>query len=223
MPDNNAKSVIFYMPRNINLPKARVFIRKDMWGESKEEFEPAWLVSVRALRGRPLCFQVWVDDYCACYDKVRLDCLYWKLPSEKHQPLELADLQMWECLSNDIELFHKAQLADVPMLVNMGDGDIAEGNYWFTVDCVPEKQSLGYVDVGDSDLLEEHKEMNVVRLKNGQVAVYPNNRLKWIPESLASKDSVKKVPKWSVAENATWDEKWLEQPYELLGDSDWSY
>jgi len=129
---------------------------------------------------------------------------------------------MWECLSSDIELFHKAQLADVPMLVNMSD-EFAEGNYWFTIDCLPEKQSLGYIDVGDSDLLDEHKEMNVVRLKNGQIAIYPNNRLKWIPESLTTKEAIQKVPEWKVAENAQWDSEWLEQPYELYGDSEWSY
>ena len=211
------------MPRNINLPKARVFIRKDMWGGSEEEFEPAWLVSVRALRGRPFCFQVWVDSHCACYDKVRPDCLYWKRPEKDHEKLDLVDVQMWECLSNDIELFQKAQLADVPMLVNMGDGDFEEGNYWFTIDCVPEKQSLGYMDVGDSDLLDEHKEMNVIRLKSGQIAIYPNNRLKWIPESLSSTEAIKRIPKWKVAENAVWDKEWLEQPFELFGDSDWSY
>lgn len=211
------------MPRNINLPKTRVHIRKDMWGGSKDEFEPAWLVSVRALRGRPFCFQVWIDNYCACYDKVRPDCLYWKIPEQKDEQLPLTEIQMWECLSNDIELFQKAQLADVPMLVNLGEGDCVEGNYWFTIDCIPEKQSLGYLDVGDSDLLDEHKEMNFVKLKNGQIAIYPNNRLKWIPESLSSEESIKRIPKWDVAQNTTWDKLWIEQPYELFGSSDWSY
>lgn len=207
--------------RNINLPKARIFIRKDAWGGSDKEFEQAWLVSVRALRGRPFCFQAWIDGYAACYDKIRPDCIYWKLPTDD-EAYHLTDIQMWECLSSDIELFHKAQLADVPMLVNMSD-EFAEGNYWFTIDCLPEKQSLGYMDVGDSDLLDEHKEMNVVRLKNGQIAIYPNNRLKWIPESLTTKEAIQKVPEWKVAENAKWDSEWLEQPYELYGDSEWSY
>ena len=207
--------------RNINLPKARIFIRKDAWGGSDKEFEPAWLVSVRALRGRPFCFQAWIDGYAACYDKIRPDCIYWKLPTDD-EAYHLTDIQMWECLSSDIELFHKAQLADVPMLVNMSD-EFAEGNYWFTIDCLPEKQSLGYIDVGDADLLDEHKEMNVVRLKNGQIAIYPNNRLKWIPESLTTKEAIQKVPEWKVAENAKWDSEWLEQPYELYGDSEWSY
>ena len=207
--------------RNINLPKARVYVRKDAWGGSKEEFEPAWLVSVRALKGRPYCFQVWVDAYAACYDKVRPDCLYWKLTEE--EPLDLVDIQMWECLSNDIELFRKDQLQNVPMLVNLGDGEFIQGNYWFTIDCLPERQSLGYMDVGDSDLLEEHKESNVVKLVNGQIAIYPNNRLKWIPESLTTKQSIKQIPDWDVAENAKWDVDWLEQPYELYGDSKWIY
>jgi len=207
--------------RNINLPKARIYIRKDAWGGSDKEFEPAWLVSVRALRGRPFCFQAWIDGYAACYDKIRPDCIYWKLPTD-YEAYHITDIQMWECLSNDIELFHKAQLADVPMLVNMSD-EFAEGNYWFTIDCLPEKQGLGYLDVGDADLLDEHKEMNVIRLKNGQIAIYPNNRLKWIPESLTTKEAIQKVPEWKVAENAQWDSEWLEQPYELYGDSEWSY
>ena len=211
------------MPRNINVPKTRVYVRKDAWGENPNEFQEAWLVSVRALRGRPFCFQVWVDEFAACYDKVKPDCIYWKLPPEDEDPLLLTEVQMWECLSSDIELFHKAQLADVPTLVYLGEGEFEEGNYWFTIDCLPEKQSLGYIDVGDSDLLDEHKEMNVIRLKNGQIAIYPNNRIKWIPESLTTPEAIKKPPSWCVASNTVWDKEWLEQPYELFGDSDFSY
>ena len=210
------------MPKNINLPKARVFIREDAWGGNPNSFEEAWLVSVRSLRGRPFCFQVWVDKYCACYDKIKPDCLYWKLPKDDHERYHLTDVQMWECFGSDIELFHKSQLADVPIMVNM-DGELEEGNYWFTIDSIPEKQSLGYIDVGDTELLDEHKEMNVIRMKNGQICIYPNNRLKWIPESLSTKEAITKIPPWKVASNSQWDEEWLEQPYDLYGDSNWSY
>ena len=213
----------FLFMRNINLPKSRVYVRKDAWGGSDKEYQEAWLVSVRALRGRPYCFQVWVDEFCACYDKVKPDCLYWKLPHLDHEKLDLTEVQMWECLSGSIELFHKAQLADVPMLVYLGEGEFAEGNYWFSIDCLPERQSMGYIDVGDTELLDEHKESNVVRLKSGQIAIYPNNRLKWIPESLATPEAIKTPPPWKVASNSVWDQEWLEQPYELFGDSDWSY
>ena len=208
--------------RNVNLPKARVYVRKDAWGGPSNEWEKAWLVSVRALRNRPLCFQVWVDDYAACYDKVPPHCIYWFEPESEHKPLPLHKIQMWECLSGDIELFVKAQLQDVPMGVNMGSGKIAQGHYWFTLDCMPEKQGLGYMDVGDSELLEEHKEMNVVKLTNGQLAIYPNNRLKWCPMSLVTEEAIKKIPDWKVAENAHWDDWWLDSE-ELLGDADWAY
>ena len=55
------------------------------------------------------------------------------------------------------------------------------------------------------------------------VAIYPNNRLKWIPESLTTKEAIQKKPEWKVAQNSEWDIEWLEQPYELYGDSEWSY
>ena len=199
------------MPKNINLPKTRVYIREDMWGGDKESFQEAWLISARSLRGRPFAFQVWIDEYCACYDKVRPDCMYWKLPKSNHEAYQLTDIQMWECFGSDIELFLKAQLADVPMLVNMGDGELVQGNYWFTIDSIPEKQSLGYIDVGDTELLDEHKE------------IYPNNRLKWIPESLSTEEAIKKIPNWEVAKNIIWDKEWLEQPYELFGDKEFIY
>ena len=208
--------------RNINLPKARVYVRKDAWGGPDDQWEAAWLVSVRALRNRPLCFQVWVDRYAACYDKVPPHCLYWFEPESDHKPLPLHKIQMWECLSGDIELFVKSQLQDVPMVVNMGGGKVAQGHYWFTLDCMPEKQGLGYMDIGDSELLEEHKEMNVVKLTNGQIAIYPNNRLKWCPMSLTTKAAIVAIPDWKVAENAQWDDWWLDSE-ELLGDADWAY
>lgn len=211
------------MSRNINLPKRRIYIRKDAWGGPENEWEPAWLISVRALRNRPLCFQVWVDSCAACYDKIPPHCLYWKEPQKDHKPFPLHKIQMWECLSGDIELFIKEQLLDVPVIVNMGNGNNpAKGRYWFSIDSIPERQGLGYPDVGNADLLEEHKEMNVVKLSNGQIAVYPNNRLKWCPESLTTEEAIKKIPDWKVAENTKWDEWWLNSD-ELFGESDWAY
>lgn len=212
------------MPRNINLPKTRVYVNKEAWGETDKELQEAWLVSVRALRGNPLCFQVWVDEYSACFDKIRPDHLFWKrVPDiQKIDKFSLSDVQMWECLSNDIELFHKSQLSDVPVAIRMGT-KLVKGNYWFTVDCVPEKQSLGYLDIGDTDVLEEHKEMNVVKFENGQIGIYPNNCIKWIVPSLSTEDSVKKIPKWHVAESEKWNKDWVQPIESLFGNSDWSY
>jgi hypothetical protein len=210
--------------RNINLPKSRVFIRCDAFGGSPDEFEPAWLVSARALRNRPLCFQAWVDRFAACYDKIPPHCLYWYRPErDDHNPLPLHLIQVWECLSGSIECWHKAQLADVPVLVNLGKSNgTASGHYWFTIDYLPEGQGGGYLDVGDADLLEEHKEANVIKLTNGQIAVYPNNRLKWLPLSLTPEGAAAHIPPWEAASNAQWDEWWGDSD-EVLGDSKWAY
>lgn len=209
--------------RNVNCPKSRVYVRCDAFGGSEHEFEPAWLVSARALRNRVLCFQVWVDKYAACYDKVPPHCLYWRLPEEKDVALPLHKVQMWECLSGSVELWRKEQLTDVPMLVNMGtDHPPMKGFYWFTLDYLPESQGYGNVDVGDVELLEEHKEANVIKLDNGQLAIYPNNRLKWLPISLTKTDAPGAIPDWEVATNQQWDEWWDDQE-ELFGDSQWAY
>jgi len=199
--------------RNVNLPKSRVWVRCDAFGRDASKFEPAWLVSARALRNRPFAFQVWVDAYAACYDKIPPHCLYWREPEESDaEALPLHKVQMWECLSGSIECWQKAQLADVPVIVNLGGGKMTAGHYWFTLDFLPEGQGLGYLDVGEADLLEEHKEANVIKLENGQIAIYPNNRLKWLPLSLTPPGAAKAIPDWDAASNGQWDEWW--------GDSD---
>jgi hypothetical protein len=209
--------------RNVNLPKARVYVRKDAFGGSSQEWEPAWLVSVRAIRNRPLCFQVWVDAYAACYDKIPPHCLYWYEPEPYNDSLPLHKVQIWECLSGSMELWHKSQLADVPVLVNLGKGSPPmPGHYWFTLDFLPEGQNVGLLDVGDVELLEEHKEGNVIKLSNGQVAIYPNNRLKWLPVSLTKNGAAAAIPNWDVATNERWDD-WWQDSTEILGDAKWAY
>jgi len=209
--------------RNVNCPKAKVFVRCDAFGGPADRFETAWLVSVRTMRNRPLCFQVWVEKYAACFDKVPPHCLYRYEPEDGAAPLPLHKVQMWECLSGSIEVWRKDQLNDVPVLVNLGKGmKPIGGHYWFTIDFIPEGQAQGIMDVGDSELLEEHKEGNVIRLENGQIAIYPNNRIKWLPVSLTKKDAAVTIPNWDAATNAQWDEWWSDSD-ELLGDAKWSY
>lgn len=208
--------------RNINLPKSRVYVRCDAFGGCPNTFEPAWLLSVRAMRNRPFCFQVWVDKYAACFDKIPPQCIYHYEPDGDQIDLPLHKVQMWECLSGSIEVWQKAQLADVPMLVNLGEGKCITGHYWFTIDFLPEHQAAGILDVGDVELLEEHKEGNVVKLSNGQIAIYPNNRLKWMPISLTPKDAVARIPDWNVATNEQWDD-WWQDSTEFLGDAKWAY
>lgn len=209
--------------RNVNLPKARVYVRKDAFGGSSIEFEPAWLVSVRAVRNRLFVFQVWVDAFAACYDKIPPHCLYWYEPDGDQVDLPLHKIQMWECLSGSVELWQKSQLADVPVLVNLGKGmEPITGHYWFTLDFLPEGSGIGMPDVGDVELFEEHKEANVIKLANGQLAIYPNNRLKWLPVSLTPNGAAARIPEWSVATNEQWDDWWCDST-EILGDAKWAY
>jgi hypothetical protein len=85
-----------------------------------------------------------------------------------------------------------------------------------------ESIAQGIMDIGDAELLEEHKEGNVFRLENGQIAIYPNNRIKWLPMSLTKKEAAAAIPDWDVATNAQWDEWWADSD-EILGDAKWAY
>jgi hypothetical protein len=130
---------------------------------------------------------------------------------------------MWECLSGSIEVWRKDQLSDVPVFVNLGKGCVPiGGHYWFTIDYTPEGQPQGHLDIGDAELLEEHKEANVIRLSNGQIAIYPNNRIKYLPVSLTPEGAVSNIPTWDAASNAKWDEEWQDSD-EVLGDAKWAY
>lgn len=208
---------------NINLPQTKVWIRGDAWGNSKEEFDEAWLVSVRALRGGPLCFQVFVPRYSACYDKIPIQCLYWKLPELGVRHYRMNELQMWESISGEIEFWRKELLKECEVAIRIENKTFTKGHYWFTIDFIPEKRGLGYYDVGCSSVLEEHKEGNVIRLHNGQIAVYPNNRIKWLEASLSTEDSLYSIPPWSVAEDIKWLEEWKQIDNNLYGDGDWYY
>jgi hypothetical protein len=179
------------------------------------------------MRNRPLCFQVWVDAYAACFDKIPPHCVYWYEPDpladDVTADLPLHKVQLWECLSGSIEVWQKSQLCDVPMIVNMGKGCAPmAGHYWFTIDFLPEHQCAGILDIGDVELLEEHKEGNVVKLANGQIAIYPNNRLKWLPVSLTKEGAAERIPSWEVATNEQWDD-WWQDSTEVLGDAKWAY
>jgi len=209
--------------RNINLPKTQVFVRCDAFGGSADHFETAWLISARAMRNRPLCFQVWVERFAACYDKVPPHCIFWDKPDIETPHLPLHKVQLWECLSGSIEVWRKEQLHGVPVLVNLGKGmKPMRGHYWFTIDFMPEGQPQGILDVGDAEILEEHKEGNVIKLENGQIAIYPNNRIKWLPMSLTKEGAAAAIPDWDVATNAQWDAWWSDSE-ETLGDAKWAY
>lgn len=208
---------------NINLPQTKVWIRGDAWGNSENEFEEAWLVSVRSLRGGPLCFQAFVPRYSACYDKIPIQCVYWKLPDLGVTHYKMNQLQMWECISGEIELWRKELLKECEVGVRIHDKHFTKGHYWFTIDFVPEKRVSGHYDVGCASVLEEHKEGNVIRLSNGQVAVYPNNRIKWLEASLSISDSLTKAPPWKVADDLKWLEEWKTTENNVYGDEDWYY
>ena len=78
--------------------------------------------------------------------------------------------------------------------VMIGDKNFYKGNYYFTIDsCHPEPNIL---NTGYSELQQEHKSFNVIKLDNGQFAAQPNNRIRWFEQSLIPEET--KIPDFNV-------------------------
>ena len=60
------------------------------------------------------------------------------------------------------------------------------GTYLFTVDFCADGMD---VDTGFTEVAEEHKSFNFIRLENGQFACQPNNRCLWYDQSLITADT----------------------------------
>ena len=93
-------------------------------------------------------------------------------------------------------------LDEARVLRNLGvkflgkDKDWHYGTYLFTVDFCADGMD---VDTGFTEVAEEHKSFNFMRLENGQFACQPNNRCLWYDQSLISGNV--KFPDFKAAQN----------------------
>jgi hypothetical protein len=68
--------------------------------------------------------------------------------------------------------------------------------YLFTVDFCADGMD---VDTGFTEVAEEHKSFNFIKLENGQFACQPNNRCLWYDQSLIPGET--KFPDFQAAQN----------------------
>jgi hypothetical protein len=115
-----------------------------------------------------------------------------KLPSHAllHEPeipspdLPFHYLQIWNCFSYNFTLIHLSYLYDTRVEVYMKDHKFYSGSYYATI-------NWGSNDINtDISLAEdplEHKSHHIILLDNGQIALQPNNRIKWSEPSFVTK------------------------------------
>lgn len=96
-------------------------------------------------------------------------------------------------------------MSDAKVSTLLKDGKWWDGNYFATINWAASEVSFCL-----SEDPEEHKSHHIILLDNGQIALQPNNRIRWTEPSFVTKDFPKK-PDYKV-NNEYWNaegyEKW---------------
>lgn len=191
----------------------KVFAKESVLsGKSSNEgvYCEGWWHTIKVVPGKPLLCEVWFPKFGASYDKLTIGDIVWKVGDESdHYPLDF--LQIWDCFSTESFVGEKTFFAECTVFITMKDASIVEGEYMWTVDWIG----------GLADVPEEHKSLNVGKLKNGQFFAQPNNRIRFVLPSLIYPDFLSERPDWVARVEIPSVEK---EPKWKLGDRDsWTY
>jgi len=164
-----------------NLPPIKCFVRREYlynFEKGHGELEPAIWVSIKAIRGQVFRIESLLPRYGALYDKLPIQAYVWKT---KHGDLDYDILQLWDCMGYRFTVHEKISLRNLGVKFLGKDKVWHFGKYLFTVDFCADGMD---VDTGFTEVAEEHKSFNFIRLDNGQFAAQPNNRCLWYDQSL---------------------------------------
>jgi hypothetical protein len=173
--------------KNQNLPPIEVFIWNRFLHDNNSNYEgktEGHLVAVRARQNQALQFSVLLETGAlftglpANAITFRSDCL--------NPILNLANSQMWDCISDDIEVFTMESLRYAECEVK-GDQIAALGKYLFTIDFVGE---------GYSRHPTHWKQLHAVQTLTGDLLLYPQYRIIFTDKALCS--NTKEIPKYKA-------------------------
>ena len=164
----------------------KVFVRNEYMYQFKKghgEFTEGVIVSVRCMPGQAALFQVLLDNG-VMRDKLPSHALLTE--AELPDPdLPFHYLQIWNCFSYRFTLTQLSYVYDTNVDVYMKDRKWYRGNYFATI-------NWGSSDINtDITLAEdplEHKSHHIILLDNGQIALQPNNRVRWYEPSFVTKE-----------------------------------
>lgn len=169
---------------NANLPPIRVYV----WDyflfdcdSSKEGKTGGHLVCVRARSNQALQFTVLLDN----------GALFTGLPAHAitfredviNGKLQLPDAQMWDCVSDDIDVFCMESLRYAECTVRPSMINAKSGTYLFTID---------FVGGGYSRHPTHWKQLHAVETTDGYLMLYPQYRIVFSDAALMGDDEIPK-------------------------------
>lgn len=182
---------------NANIPLIPVKVRKEYlrnFEDSQNEFVEGYLFGVYAQRNQALLFHVFletgavyyrlpIDAFCDTYNSVKI-------------PLKTSDLQLWDCLSNQIEVIQWSFLKDQTGEVNLGKVGKTKGRYLFTIEFL--QNDTSELDLGFINVPGEYKCAHILSLENGYFCAMPNNRIVWQDQAFVKKNN---TPDYKINRN----------------------
>jgi hypothetical protein len=173
--------------KNQNLPPIEVFIWNRFLHDNNSNYEgktEGHLVAVRARQNQALQFSVLLETG-ALFTGLPANAITFR--SDCVNPiLNLADSQMWDCISDDIEVFTMESLRYAECEVK-GDQIAVLGKYLFTIDFVGE---------GYSRHPTHWKQLHAVQTLAGDLLLYPQYRIIFTDKALCS--NTKDIPKYKA-------------------------
>jgi hypothetical protein len=172
---------------NQNLPPIRVFVWDYFLFDSDSSQEGktgGHLISVRARQNQALQFTVLLDNG-ALFTGLPANAITFteKLLDRK---LELFDAQMWDCISDSIEVFTMESLRYAECEVK-GEHINKLGKYLFTIDFIGE---------GYSRHPTHWKQLHAIQTTDDYFVLYPQYRIKFLDAALI--DDKKNLPKYKA-------------------------
>ncbi len=150
--------------------------------KGKGEFTKGIIISVRSMPGQAALFQVLFENG-VMRDKLPSHALLTK-PELPEPDLPFHYLQLWNCFSYNFTLLKLNFVSGGPVEVYMKDRKFYSGKYFATI-------NWGSNDINTDITLSEdpmeHKSHHIILLDNGQIALQPNNRIKWSEPSFVTK------------------------------------
>lgn len=157
---------------NVNVPRLYCFLRKEFLYDGTAhhgEVVQVCVFGAASIYGRAVGFHLLTED----------GAVIWRVPvhglchTPDAAPRPLDHLQVWDCLSYQISCTTFERLADSRVQVRFPDNTWGGGQYLFTLDWYGHEDAE---EAGDGG----HKCGHVIALDDGNFAVQPNNRLRWI-------------------------------------------
>lgn len=164
-----------------NIPAASVYVRNEFLYDQQKghgEYTQGWIFAVRSVKGLALQF------FCL----LETGAMFTGLPihafstNKKGSSKPLGVHQMWDNLSNDIDVVQLDFIKGMGCKVILRDKTVAEGSYLFTIDYNHKDPNIP--NTGLTHTPNEWKSAHIVELEDGNLIAYPPNRILFMDASL---------------------------------------